>query len=110
MSAPGIVVTCAGGEELGAAACTALAETLRARDPARTVTIGGPAPEGAAEVTLTVTEAGPYQITAVLGWRDGADKGTSPPLSLSVTDTDLRPALVQPLVDALLREAGWTGG
>jgi hypothetical protein len=106
-----ITLTCQAANEAPAGPvgllCDALAEQLDQRAPGRPVLrdAAAPPPEALALV-LTVTQALPHQITAQLAWQAGEEHGTTPPLSLSVVDTTLRPGMYDRLARALLAHAG----
>ncbi len=105
-----VILTCARAQSVPQATaqtlCDAMAGQLASALPNRQVQQDGVAPEGALALVLTVTQALPQQITAHLAWRDGAAQGVTPPLSLSVEDTILRPHMYDRLARVLIVQAG----
>ena len=93
--------------KLAAPICDAVASVLSETEPARMVTRDSAGPDSAEQIEVTVLAADKQGLTAQLAWRSGGASGSSPPLTLSVTDAILAPHMYEQLAVALLTESDW---
>lgn len=109
-----VVLTCAAASDVAAAdgdaACAALADALAVHlteiAPDRVLHPSTDTSGKALQIDLTVTAAGPHHLAAMLVWQQQDASGKSPPLDISVQDSELRPPVYLSFIGALIREAG----